>query len=153
MWKEGGVTCRTRGHSPTIPRIDDYFDELLFAAAALLILGGIAALRKTRRFIANCRNANGRITGFTKEEADEGPDFYFSIIRFADDAGAEHEIRGPHGSQEPPTVGTPVAITYDPAYPTNAWITGTASPWVIPWLLVIAGVAAAIGGLVVRAEQ
>lgn len=64
----------------------------------------------------------------------------------------EHEIRGPHGLQEPPEIGTPVAITYDPAYPANAWTTGTAAPWVIPWVIVVVGVAAVVAGVVVRAE-
>ena len=32
-------------------------------------------------------------------------------------------------------------------------VTGTAAPWVIPWLVLLLGVAVVIGGFVVRAES
>ncbi|MFP5246659.1 MAG: DUF3592 domain-containing protein, partial [Thermoanaerobaculia bacterium] len=126
-------------------------DEATFAIGAILIFVGLALFRRTRTFISECRTTTGHITGYTKEDSDEGPPFYFSVIRFRDTSGVEREIRGPHGLQEPPTVGTEVSITYDATYPTNAWITGTPGPWVIPWLVLIVGVAVVIAGFVVRA--
>lgn len=131
--------------------MNELFDELAFAAGALLILAGLFAFRQTRRFIARCRAAEGRITGYDADDSD-GTTFYFSRIRFRDAAGVEHEIRGPHGLQEPPEVGTAVPITYDPTYPTNAWTTGTSGPWVIPWLIVLLGIAGIIAGFAIRAD-
>lgn len=126
-------------------------DEITLAIGVVLIFLGLAAFRRTRKFIANCRTADGRISGYTTEESDEGI-YYYSIIRFRGASGVEHEIRGAHGLQQPPEVGEAVPITYDPSYPTNAWVTGTAAPWVIPWFVLLLGVAAVIGGFVVRAE-
>ena len=131
--------------------IDDFLDEITLAIGVLLIAFGLAAFRRTRKFIADCLTTEGRISGYTTEDSEDGV-YYFSIIRFRGQSGVEHEIRGPHGLQEPPTIGETVSITYDPAHPTNAWITGTTAPWVIPWLVLLLGVATVIGGFVVRAE-
>ncbi len=132
--------------------IDDFLDEITLAIGVLLIVLALAAFRRTRKFIAKCRTAGGHISGYTTEESEEGV-YYFSVIRFRGSSGVEHEIRGPNGLQEPPTIGETVSITYDPAYPTNAWVTGTAAPWAIPWFVLLLGVAAMIGGFVVRAES
>jgi hypothetical protein len=43
-------------------------DEVTLATGALLIVFSLAAFRRTRKFIANCRAAEGRITGYTTEE-------------------------------------------------------------------------------------
>ena len=126
--------------------------QAVFALAALLLLGSLAMFRRTRTFIARCRAAEGRIVSYTRDDSTEGGIFYFYVIRFRDASGVEHDIPGPHGLQEPPVVGTTVAITYDPSYPTNAWITGSAAPWVLPWIVLLAGIAAVIAGFVVRAE-
>ena len=130
--------------------IGNLLDEITLAVGVMLILFGLAAFRRTRNFIAKCRAADGRISGYTTEESDEGV-HYYSVIRFRGASGAEHELRGSHGLQEPPEVGEAVPLTYDPAYPTNAWVTGTAAPWVIPWFVLILGVAAVVGGFVLRA--
>ena len=131
--------------------IDNLLDEITLAVGVMLILFGLAAFRRTRKFIANCRAADGRIAGYTTEESDEGV-YYYSLIRFRSVSGVEHEIRGSHGLQQPPEVGVAVPVTYDPAYPTNAWVTGTAAPWVVPWFVLILGVAVLVGGFVLRAE-
>ncbi len=130
--------------------IGDLMDVALLAIGVVLILSGLAAFRRTRTFIARCRTVDGRVTGYTEEESEEGI-FYYPIIGFRDRAG-EHELRGSTGLQEPPEVGAPVGITYDPASPSNAWVTGTAAPWVVPWFIVILGAAFVIGGFVVRAS-
>ncbi len=123
----------------------------MLAIGVLLILAALAAFRRTRTFIARCRTADGWIADYTREESEEGI-YYYPVMRFADAAGVEHELRGSGGLQEPPKTGTPVSITYDPTSPSNAWITGTAAPWVIPWLVLLVGVAVVVAGLVVRAE-
>jgi len=132
--------------------IDGFLDEITLAIGVLLIIFGLAAFRRTRKFVAQCRTAEGHISGYTTEDSDEGV-YYFSVIRFRGRSGVEHEIRGAHGLQEPPTVGETVSITYDPAHPANAWITGTAAPWAIPWFVLLLGVATVVGGFVVRAES
>lgn len=129
--------------------LGNLLDEITLAIGVLLIVFSLAAFRRTRKFIANCRAAEGRITGYTTEDSEEGV-YYYSVIRFRGRTGGEHELRGSTGLQEPPPVGEVVPITYDPAYPSNAWVTGTASPWVIPWFLLVLGVAVVIGGLVLR---
>ena len=131
--------------------IGSLLDEITLAVGVLLIFFSLAVFRRTRKFIAHCRTADGRIAGYTTEESDDGV-YYYSIIRFRGLSGVEHEIGGSHGLQEPPEVGAPVSITYDPAYPTNAWVTGTAAPWVVPWFVLIVGVAAVVGGFVLRAS-
>jgi hypothetical protein len=132
--------------------MNQLFDELAFAIGVALILAGIAAIRRTRRLVAGSRTASGRISGYDEDDSDDGI-WYFSRIRFRDEAGVEHEIRGPHGSQEPPEVGAVVPITYDPAYPANAWPTGSCAPWVLGWLIVLLGIAGVIAGFVIRAES
>ncbi len=125
--------------------------EIAFGIGLVLLVLAFLAFRKTRTFIARCRMAQGTITAFTEEQdSDSGSTYYYSVIRFVDSSGASHEIPGAHGLQEPPEIGTPVSITYDPSYPTNAWITGTAAPWVIPWLVLIAGLCAIGAGVGVR---
>jgi len=131
--------------------IAGFLDEITLAIGALLILFSLAMFRRTRKFIANCRTTEGRIAGYTTEESDDGV-YYYSVIRFGGASGVEHEIGGSSGLQEPPEFGVPVSITYDPAYPTNAWVAGTAAPWVVPWFVLIVGVAVVVGGLVVRAS-
>jgi Protein of unknown function (DUF3592) len=130
--------------------IGHLLDEITLAIGVMLILLGLAAFRRTRKFIAKCRTADGRISGYTTEDSGEGV-YYYSVIRFRGVSGVEHEIRGAHGLQQPPEVGEAVPITYDPAYPANAWVTGTAAPWVIPWFVLLLGVAVVVGGFVVRA--
>lgn len=125
--------------------------EITFGVGALLIVLSVAAFRGTRKFLTKCVTTDGTIVAYTTEESEEGV-YYYSVMRFIDANGESHDIGGPHGLQSPPEVGTAVSITYDPASPTNAWIAGTASPWVIPWLLMLAGLAFVIGGFVVRAE-
>lgn len=129
--------------------IASLLDEVTLAIGVLLIVFSLAAFRRTRKFIANCRTAEGRITGYTTEESDDGV-HYYSVIRFRGQSNAEHELRGSSGLREPPAVGEMVPITYDPAYPSNAWVTGSASPWVIPWFVLILGVAVVVGGLALR---
>src|SRR5687768_14460014 len=126
------------------------WDELTFTIGAILIVLGLYAFGKTKRFIARCLTAEGTIVDYKKESSDEGPDFYFPVIRYVDASGVPREIGGPHGLQEPPTIGTMHSITYDPTYPTNAWITGTGGPWGIPWLILIAGIGAVIAGVFMR---
>jgi hypothetical protein len=132
--------------------IGNLLDEITLAVGVMLIVFGLTTFRRTRKFIANCRTADGHISGYTTEESDEGV-YYYSIIRFRGVSGVEHEIRGAHGLQQPPEVGEAVAITYDPAYPTNAWVTGTAAPWVVPWFVLILGVVLVVGGFAMRAHD
>jgi hypothetical protein len=61
-------------------------------------------------------------------------------------------VNSPRGLQKPPKLGKPVQITYDPTYPANAWITGSASPRVVPWFILVLGIAALIGGIGIRAS-
>lgn len=125
--------------------------ELAFGIGVVLLVLAFLAFRKTRAFIVRCHTAEGTITGYREEpDSDSGVPFYFSDIEFKDASGASHRIGGPHGLQEPPNIGSHVSITYDPGYPSNAWITGTASPWVIPWLVLIAGLVAIGAGVAVR---
>lgn len=125
--------------------------EIAFGIGLILLVLAFLAFRKTRNFIARCGTAQGTIAGFTEEQdSDNGLIYYYSVIRFVDSSGASHEIRGPQGLQEPPEIGTPVSITYDPGQPLNAWTSGTAAPWVIPWLTLIAGLCAIAGGVAVR---
>lgn len=78
--------------------------------------------------------------------------YHFAVITFRDAAGAERELRGSHGEREPPQAGSEVPITYDAADPANAWITGTSGPWVIPWVVLLAGVGVVIASFTVRAS-
>lgn len=133
--------------------LNQLFDEITLAIGVILMLTAVAAFRRTRKFIAACRTTPGRITGYRSEESDEGPVFHFAVIRFRDASGVEREMPGPHGLQEPPIVGAEVSITYDPAYPANAWISGSTAPWVIPWLILIAGIGAVAASFVIRAES
>ncbi|MDP9191335.1 MAG: DUF3592 domain-containing protein [Acidobacteriota bacterium] len=129
--------------------VGNLLDEITLAIGVMLILFGLAAFRRTRKFIADCRSTEGRVAGYTTEESEEGV-YYYTLIRFHGSSGKEHEIRGSTGLQQPPKAGVPVQITYDPAYPTNAWISGTAAPWVVPWFVLILGMAVVVGGFVLR---
>ena len=129
---------------------DDWFDEAMLVAGVAVIVAGLGAIRRTRLFLTRCLAADGYIAGYTKDESDGV--YYYSQLRFTDASGKEHEIPG-RGFQEPPVIGTPVSITYDPAYPANAWISGTVSPWVLPWLIVLIGAGIVIGSFAVRAES
>lgn len=131
--------------------IANLFDEGAFVLGALLIAGSVAMFRRTRTFIARCHDAEGRIAGYATDESDDGVSYY-PLIRFRDEAGVEHEIRDAGGLQRPPKVGKRAALTYDPAHPTNAWRTGSAAPWIIPWFVLLAGIAAILAGFVIRAE-
>ena len=131
--------------------IADLLDEATLAVGAMLILFSLMTFRRTRKFIAQCRTVDGRVAGYTKEESD-GSVYYYSLMRFRDQAGVEHELRGSTGLQQPPEVGATVGITYHPADPSNAWVTGTAAPWVVPWFVLIVGLGFAIGGFVLRAN-
>jgi hypothetical protein len=126
-------------------------DEATLAIGAMLILFSLMAFRRTRKFIAECRTVDGHVAGYTTEESDDGV-YYYSVMRFRDRSGVEHELRGSSGLQEPPEVGATVGITYHPSDPSNAWVTGTAAPWVVPWFVLIVGLGFAIGGFVVRAS-
>src|SRR5688572_8115744 len=126
-------------------QIDDFFDEAMFAVGAALIVLAVTAFRRTRRFIAKSHTAVGRIVRYDAEDSDEGV-YYFAFLRYTDASGKEHEIPVRGGQREPGEIGEIVSITYDPTYPTNAWITGTASPWIIPWLILVVGVGVVIGG-------
>ena len=132
--------------------LDDLLDEITLGIGVMLIVFSVAAFRRTRKFIARCHTTDGRITGYTSEDSEEGL-YYYSVVGFRDRSGVDHEMRGSSGLQEPPIVGTAVSITYDTASPKNAWVAGTAAPWVIPWLVLLIGVAFVIGGFVVRTEQ
>jgi hypothetical protein len=131
--------------------IDHLLDDGMLAVGALLILGAVAMFRHTKKFIARCRTAEGRITSYTTDDSDEGV-CYYAVVRFLDAAGAEHEVRGSSGLQRPPKVGKRVTITYDPANPTNAWPSKSGAPWVLPWLVLLAGIGCSIAGLVIHAE-
>src|SRR5215212_8672844 len=125
------------------------FAEAAFIVGVVLALLSAAMFRHTRTFIARCRETTGRVDAYTTEDSEEGI-YYFTIIHFRDVAGTEHEMRGARGLQRPPKVGTVVSITYDPTYPANAWITGSAAPWIIPSLILIAGVGFIVAGFVIR---
>ena len=124
-------------------------DEIALTAGVLLIILSERAFRRTRVFVARCLSTEGAVVDHTVEENDSGV-HYYAVIRFVDSSGSSHQlIRGP-AVRQPPKHGSTVPITYDPSYPANAWITGTAAPWVIPWVIRIAGVAAVAGGVLLR---
>lgn len=129
------------------------FDELTLALGAIFIALGLLARHRTKRFITRCLTTEGTVVGYKKEESSEGADFYYSTIRFVDASGTSHEIGGPHGSQVPPVIGTVHSITYDPSYPTNAWITGGCGPWAIAWLILLIGIGGVIAGFVMRVVE
>lgn len=131
--------------------IADLFDEATLFVGVILIIASFAAFWRTRKFITRCRTADGYVAGYNTEDSDEGVS-YFSQIRFADSAGVEHEILG-SGLRQPPEVGKRVSITYDPSYPTNAWVTGSAAPWVIPWVIVLVGAAVVVAAFVISIES
>src|SRR5688500_11850770 len=127
-------------------------DEFVLAAGALLLLLAFASFRHTKRFLARFLTATGTLASYTTEiDPDSGRPWYYSVIRFADAAGVTREVNGSRGLQKPPKLGTRVQITYDPTYPANAWITGSASPGVLPWFILVLGLAALIGGIGIRA--
>jgi hypothetical protein len=132
--------------------ISHLLDEATLAIGVILLVCSWAAFRRTRTFIANCRVTDGYIAAYRTEDSDEGVS-YFAVMRFRDVAGVEHEIGGAHGLQNPPKVGKVVSITYDPRYPTNAWVTGTSGPWFLPWLILIAGIATVAASVVVYLED
>lgn len=131
--------------------IADLLDEATLAIGAMLIVFSVMAFRRTRKFIAQCQTVDGRVAGYTTEESDERV-YHYALIRFRDRSGVEHELRGSTGQQEPPEVGATEGITYHPADPSNAWVTGTAAPWVIPWFVLMVGLGFVIGGFVLRAN-
>ena len=126
-------------------------DEITLAIGVIVVLLGLAAFRRTSTFITRCRTTTGRISSYTTEDSEEGV-YHFWQIRFTDASGIEHEIRGARGLRAPPDVGATMPITYDPAYPTNAWVSGTSAPWVIPWAVTMLGLATIAASFVIRAE-
>jgi hypothetical protein len=129
---------------------DNLLDELLLGSGAMVLLLAFAAFRQARRFAARCLTTEGWVAGSVREESDDGVT-YFARIRFRDVRGQEHEIPGP-GLREEPAVGDTVPVTYDPNYPTNAWAPGCIAPWGVPALVLFAGVALVIAGVVLRLE-
>ncbi|HYC59393.1 MAG TPA: DUF2330 domain-containing protein [Thermoanaerobaculia bacterium] len=129
-------------------------DEIVLAIGALLIALSARMFYSTRALIARCRTADGRVTHYnTEEDPDSGVPFYYARVRFRDASGIEHETRGSSGLREPPTVGAPVRVTYDLSYPSNAWITGSSLPWVLPWLVLILGLTAVVIGLLLPTSE
>lgn len=129
-------------------------DEIVLAIGALLIAWSVRIFLRTRALIARCRTADGRITHYdTEEDSDSGRPWYFARVRFRDANGVEHEIPGSSGLQRPPAVGEAVQITYDPSYPANAWRTGASRPWVLPWFILILGIAAVVIGLLLPTSE
>ena len=131
--------------------VPDLFDEILIVAGAIILIGAFIAFRKTRFFIAKCRTTEGTIVDVVKEESDDGV-WFFWVVEFNTSAVSKQRIRGAHGHQEPPTIGTVLSITFDGDNPKNAWVTGTAAPWIVPWFVAIVGIACVIGGLAIRAN-
>jgi hypothetical protein len=130
--------------------IGNLLDEFLIGSGVVLLLWGVHALRKTRRFISRCLTTEGTIVRFTVSDDDESL-FYYATVTFTDADGVEHERQPGNGLQRPPQIGSSVSITYDPTNPSNSWITGSAAPWVVPWFIVVAGCATIIGGFALRA--
>jgi Protein of unknown function (DUF3592) len=125
---------------------------IVFVIGVLLLIGAARAFRGTRSFIARCQTTDGRVTGYTTEESDEGT-HYYAIIHFTDVTGAQRELRGSSGVRQPPAAGTGVRVTYDPESPGNAWIDGSAAPWLIPWLIAVLGIALVVAGAVSWASK
>ncbi|MEO6260001.1 MAG: DUF3592 domain-containing protein [Thermoanaerobaculia bacterium] len=128
----------------------DFLDEITIASGLLLIVWSAALFRATRRWRSKCVTTEGRIVGFTESyDSDGSSTMYFDKIHFTDLKGQAVEIGGPHGRPHPPELGESLSITYDPTYPKNAFITGSFSPWVIPALILTAGVVAlAVGAAI-----
>ncbi len=115
----------------------------LFAIVGVgLIILSIAMFRHTKRFASKCVTANGRVTRYAEDN--EG-DVCFPVVSFEDRSGKTHEIICPSASPLPP-IGQTAQVTYDPAYSSNAWVTGSIAPWVIPSVVGIAGIALIITG-------
>lgn len=130
-----------------------YLDELCLALGVILMVCALRMITVTRKWLKRCVNTKGQIVGFTESrDSDSGATHYFDAIRFTDQNGDSHEIGGPHARQHPPKIGRSVPITYDPAQPTNAFVTGSASPWVIPVLVTVLSVVAAGVGVALRLQ-
>lgn len=110
----------------------------LFAIAGIgLIILSMAMFRHTKRFASKCITANGRVTRYAEDN--EG-DVCYPVVSFKDRSGKTHEITCPSARPLPP-IGQVAQVTYDPTYPSNAWVTGSIAPWVIPSVVGMAGIA------------
>ncbi|HYR28584.1 MAG TPA: DUF3592 domain-containing protein [Thermoanaerobaculia bacterium] len=122
---------------------------IALVAGGLLVLWSLWIFIATKRFRARCVTTQGTVVAYTTEpDSDDGADWYYAVIGYTDAAGVAHKIGGGHGLRQPPEIGESCSVTYDPEMPENAFLTASGCMWLIPVIVLVAGLAAIGAGIV-----
>lgn len=130
-----------------------WFIGLIFVVVGIgLVVGSIAAVSRTKRFLATAQETRAEIVGMEMRSGTNSSRTYYPILRYKTRTGATQEVVSSVGSNPPRyKEGESVPVLYDPAQPTNVRIHSLANVWILPMVLGGIGVIFIITGGVLAA--
>jgi hypothetical protein len=120
---------------------------LFFAIGIGVLIGGIVAIVKRRRQIANSLSATGVVSAFATEMGRRG-NLYYPLVRFKVASGQPMSFQSGVGSSPAGySVGQQVKVLYDAGNPQQAEIDSMSSQWFVPGCMITMGVMFTIVGV------
>ena len=124
---------------------------MLLAAVALALFAIAASLlAKAMKRVRAGGRARGKIVGSEATQSSSSSEgtshgvFYRPKVRFTASDGRTHTFVSPVGRGKPYVEGSDVDVTYDPANPADAAVSGFASNWLVPLAMAGFGVLALV---------
>jgi hypothetical protein len=112
------------------------FGLIFLVAGAGLLVGCFFATARTRRFLANAREAQAEVVALQQRLGTGQERSYYPVLRYRTQEGSTQEVVSNVGSNPPRyKEGDSVAVLYDPAQPDNVRIHTAFNVWAFPLML------------------
>ncbi|MBI1210329.1 MAG: DUF3592 domain-containing protein [Alphaproteobacteria bacterium] len=117
-----------------------YARPLLMAVGAALMIGGGFWLQSTAAFVAKALEAEGTVLRNEESDTSDASPSYHAVVAFTDQSGRKVVYRDTIGSSPPMyATGDKVKVLYSPAESSSAMIDRGIWKWLVPLVIVAAG--------------
>jgi hypothetical protein len=112
------------------------FGLIFVVVGAVLGVGALFALVRTRRFLAQAYEAAAEVVGLQQRLGTNQERAYYPVLRYRTQGGTTHEVVSSVGSNPPRyQEGDRLSVLYDPENPENMRIHSFLNVWAFPLIL------------------
>jgi Protein of unknown function (DUF3592) len=128
---------------------------LILAGCGLVAVAiGLFIFFRTRAFLESAVSAEGTVKGHEERHSSDSGTTYVPVVEFTAADGRARRFTGSVASDPPAhEVGERVQVKYDPSNPEEARIGGGINLWLVPGVLIAAGIAVLVAGGIVLATS
>lgn len=120
-----------------------YFYYFIVAISSLVILTGFVTLIQRIRLFLRSVKVDGKVVDWKESRRfvnHRESIVYSAVVAFNAADGSSHRIESSSGGSKKPQVGRTIPVRYDPGNPANAVVATFVNFWVVPFVLLAAGV-------------